>query len=48
MGAHGSDGCAGDRARSCGCARDRFAALDAAVDEARARPWIAPEEAPAS
>ncbi len=48
MGSHDGGGCAGDRLRSCHCRRDRYRALDAAVDEARARPWISQDEAPAS
>ncbi len=32
---HDYTGCSGDRSRSCGCARDRHAALEAAVDSAR-------------
>ncbi len=48
MGAHDSGGCAGDRLRPCRCARDRYGALDAAVDEAKTRPWISPDEASAS
>jgi hypothetical protein len=48
MGSHDAGGCAGDRLRSCRCRHDRYAALEAAVDEARSRPWIDPGEATAS
>jgi hypothetical protein len=47
MGAHGGGGCSGDRLRPCTCARDRYGALDAAVDDARTRPWVAADEATA-
>ena len=48
MTAHDGGGCRGDRMRACRCERDRYGALDAAVDEARSRPWVSPEEAAAS
>jgi nitrogen regulatory protein PII-like uncharacterized protein len=32
---HDYTGCSGDRLRTCGCERDRHAALEAAVDSAR-------------
>lgn len=32
---HDYAGCAGDRLRRCDCERDRYAALEAAVDTAR-------------
>jgi hypothetical protein len=35
MDAHGHSGCGGDRRRACRCARDRFTALDDAVNAAR-------------
>jgi hypothetical protein len=48
MTAHDGGGCRGDRLRPCGCARDRYGALEAAVDEARTRPWVSAEESAAS
>ncbi|HEV2642762.1 MAG TPA: hypothetical protein VGT98_08645 [Candidatus Elarobacter sp.] len=48
MGAHDGGGCGGDRLRPCRCARDRYGALEAAVDDARTRPWVSPEQMPAS
>jgi hypothetical protein len=48
MTAHDRGGCRGDRMRRCPCALDRYGALDAAVDDARARPWVSPAEAAAS
>jgi hypothetical protein len=35
---HDYAGCAGDRLRRCDCERDRYLALEAAVDTARATP----------
>jgi hypothetical protein len=35
MDAHDRAGCAGDRRLACRCARDRYAALEDAVDAAR-------------
>ncbi len=35
---HDYAGCTGDRARPCGCSRDRYAALEAAVDSVRTAP----------
>jgi hypothetical protein len=48
MAFHDHDGCRGERLRRCGCRLDRYAALDAAVDGAKSRPWIKPQEAEAS
>jgi hypothetical protein len=38
---HDYTGCSGDRLRSCGCPRDRHAALEAAVDSVRTEPVYA-------
>ena len=35
---HDLDGCTGDRSQACGCARDRYAALEAAVDSVKTTP----------
>ncbi len=35
---HDYAGCSGDRLRRCGCVRDRYASLEAAVDSARTTP----------
>ena len=35
---HDYNGCSGDRLRSCRCERDRYAALEAAVDSVRTAP----------
>jgi hypothetical protein len=45
MGSHDGGGCSGDRLRPCRCARDRYGALAAAIDEARARPWVSADGA---
>jgi hypothetical protein len=43
MAQHDHGGCRGERLRACGCPRDRHAALEAAVDGAKSRPWAKPE-----
>ncbi len=43
MAQHDGGGCRGERLRLCRCARDRYAALEAAVDSAKSRPWSKPE-----
>jgi hypothetical protein len=48
MTAHDGAGCRGDRSHSCRCTRDRYGALEAAVDDARSRPWVSAGEATAS
>jgi hypothetical protein len=35
---HDYAGCSGDRARGCACARDRYGALEAAVDSVKTAP----------
>ena len=35
---HEYAGCVGDRARPCGCARDRHGALEAAIDSVKTSP----------
>ena len=35
---HDYAGCSGDRLRSCTCVRDRYSALEAAVDSVRTEP----------
>ena len=35
---HEYAGCSGDRLRTCACARDRYLALEAAVDSVRTEP----------
>jgi hypothetical protein len=35
---HDYAGCTGDRARTCGCGRDRHAALEAAIDCVKTTP----------
>jgi hypothetical protein len=35
---HDYEGCSGDRLRTCRCANDRHAALEAAVDSVRTAP----------
>lgn len=37
---HDYAGCSGDRLRRCDCARDRHAALEAAVDSVRTTPAL--------
>jgi hypothetical protein len=48
MAQHDRDGCRGERLRRCRCRHDRHAALEAAVDGARSRPWSKPGQAEAS
>ena len=38
---HDYAGCSGDRLRNCTCARDRYNALEAAVDSVRTAPVYA-------
>lgn len=35
---HADTGCSGDRLSRCGCERDRYASLEAAVDSVRTTP----------
>jgi len=44
MAFHDREGCRGERLRRCPCERDRYAALEAAVDGAKSRPWVRPDE----
>ena len=38
---HDYAGCAGDRLRRCACTRDRYAALESAIDSVRTPPSYA-------